>query len=373
MTSDITAIPQSAAPVASKKRLLSLDVMRGLTVAFMVIVNNGAGPESYLHLNHSEWNGITLCDLVFPFFLFIMGITTYLSLSKRNFAPSGATIRKIVKRTLIILIIGWAIHWFSNVCHGKGLLDFGHLRLTGVLTRIALCYGVVSLLSLALSRKAMAWTTAALLIIYGAILLLFNGYENGPANVNAIVDHALLPDGLLYTKRPVDPEGILGTVPAIAHTIIGFCCGAILASREPLDRRLLRLFVCAALLIAGGFLLSGILPANKRIWSPSYVLITCGLAAALLATISWFVDERGMRRGLGFFESFGVNPLFLYVVADILGIIFGSFGVSKAIYASLFAAIGNPQLASAIYAIGLMLLTGLIGLPLYLKKIYIKI
>ena len=121
------------------------------------------------------------------------------------------------------MLIGWAIHWFANVCYGKGWLDFGHLRLTGVLTRIALCYGVVSLMALSMSRRAMGVTAAALLTVYGAILLLFNGYENDLSNVNAVVDRFLLSEGFLYTKRPVDPEGILGTVPAIAHTVIGFC------------------------------------------------------------------------------------------------------------------------------------------------------
>lgn len=111
------------------KRLLSLDIMRGMTIVCMIIVNNGGGPQSYRHLGHSAWNGITVCDLVFPFFLFIMGVTTYISLAKTGFAPSSVSLRKIFRRTVLIMLIGWAIHWFANVCYGKGWLDFGHLRL----------------------------------------------------------------------------------------------------------------------------------------------------------------------------------------------------------------------------------------------------
>ncbi len=355
------------------KRLLSLDIMRGMTIVCMIIVNNGGGPESYMHLEHSDWNGITVCDLVFPFFLFIMGVTTYLSLSKSNFAPSGKALRKIFKRTVLIMFIGWAIHWFANVCYGKGWLDFGHLRLTGVLTRIALCYGIVSLMAICMSRRAMAVTAGVLLAVYGAILLLFNGYVNDLSNINAVVDRFLLPEGLLYTKRPVDPEGVLGTIPAVAHTVIGFCCGAILMKREELDTRLMKLFVTAALLLIGGFLISGILPENKRIWSPSYVLITCGMAAALLATISYFTDVRGYKRGWSFFEAFGVNPLFLYVLGDLAGIILGVTGAKPEIYAWILGWAQIPKLASAIYAVALMLLCGLIGLPLYRRRIYIKI
>lgn len=355
------------------KRLLSLDVMRGMTIVCMIIVNNAGGPESYEHLGHSEWNGITVCDLVFPFFLFIMGVTTYISMSKRNFARSKSTIGKILKRTLMIMLVGWAIHWFANGLTGKGWLNFSHLRLTGVLTRIALCYGIVSIMALYMSRKAMAWTAVALLAVYGWLLLAFNGYDNSVNNINAIIDRWLLPEGLLYTKRPVDPEGVLGTIPAVAHTIIGFCCGAILTRRQDLNARLTLLFTTAVLLMVGGFILSWLLPENKRIWSPSYVLITCGMAAALLATLAYFTDEKGWRKQFVFFESFGVNPLFLYVVGDIAGIVLGVTGWKADIYGWLTTWIADPKLASAVFSVSLMLVVGVLGWPLYKRRIYIKL
>lgn len=358
---------------SQNKRLTALDVMRGITIVGMIIVNNAGGPESYSALRHSDWNGLTPCDLVFPFFLFIMGITTYLSLAKSGFRATGGAMRKILRRTLTILLICWALHWFDNVCSGRGLLDFGHLRLTGVLTRIALCYCVVSVLALYASRRAMMWIAAALLAVYGAALLLFNGYANDLSNVNALVDRALLSTGHLYTKRPVDPEGLFGTIPAIAHTIIGFCCGALLRSGQPLGERLLRLMVAAVLLMVAGYVLSALLPVNKRVWSPSYVLVSCGMAAAMLATLSYFIDMRGAGHWFEFFRAFGVNPLFLYVGSEALAVVIGSTGAKTVIYSAITTAVPDPKLASAIYSVGLMLLMGLAAMPLYRKKIYIKI
>ena len=372
MNETLAAPAPAAVKPYSSSRLLSLDLMRGLTIVCMIVVNNGGGSENFTQLEHSDWNGITVCDLVFPFFLFIMGITTYLSLSKRDFRADASTVKKIVTRTLGILVIGWAVHWFSNICYGKGA-GLDHLRLTGVLTRIALCYGIVSLMAVTMSRRAITITAILLLGIYGYLLLNFNGYVNDTTNINAVIDRFLLPEGHLYTRRPVDPEGVLGTIPAVAHTIIGFLCGAIIKSKDSLDGRLVRLFVTSALLMAGGFLLSLILPCNKRIWSPSYVLVTCGMAACLLATITWAVDGKGMRRGTEFLEIFGVNPLSLYVLSGVLGIILGATHWKHAIYDSLEAMMPDPRVASLIYALSLMLLVGLIGYPLYKKRIYIKL
>lgn len=358
---------------SSPKRIMALDVMRGLTIVLMIIVNNAGGPESYQQLQHSEWNGMTLCDLVFPFFLFIMGITTYLSLAKEGFKASSEIIRKILRRTVIILIICWALHWFDNVCDGKGWLDFGQLRLTGVLTRIALCYCIVSIMALYLSRKAMVISAGLLLIAYGWLLLTGNGFTNDLTNINAVIDRAMLPEGHLYVKRPVDPEGLLATISAVAHTIIGFCCGYLLKKKTPLESKLLSLFIFASLMIAGGLLISIFMPLNKRIWSPSYVLVSCGIAAALLSVLSFFIDLKGYRKAFVFFESFGVNPLFLYVLSEALATVIGYSGVKESVYGLLHSLIHDPYLASAAYSIILALVLGIIAYPLYRKKIYIKI
>lgn len=354
------------------KRLLSIDIMRGLTIVFMIIVNNLGGPDNYLHLEHSEWNGITMCDLVFPFFLFIMGMSTYISLSKRDFKSSKSTIIKIVRRAVVIILIGWAIKWFANICKGYDVFDFSHFRLTGVLPRIGICYGIVALLAVYVNRKAMAWIAAALLIIYGGMLLMFNGYENDSTNINAIIDQALLGKEHLYWT-PVDPEGLLGTIPSVAHTIIGFCCGTIILKKESLDSRLVQLFVVGAILSILGFIFSGILEPNKRIWSSSYVLTTCGLAAILLATISYFTDIKHYGKWFTFFEAYGVNPLFMYVLGSLFGVILGTSGATDAIYDWALTWLPNPKFASMLFSVALALFTYLFAYPLYRKRIYIKI
>lgn len=354
------------------KRLVSLDIMRGMTIVCMIIVNNLAGSDNYIHLEHSAWNGITVCDLVFPFFLFIMGTTTYISLSKRGFTPSSSTIKKIVRRAIVIILIGWAIRWFAYICQGRDIWDFSNFRLTGVLTRIGVCYGIVALMAIYISYKGMAWIAAVLLVVYGALLLLFNGYANDSTNINAVIDELVLTRAHLY-RTPVDPEGLLGTIPAVAHTIIGFCCGAILLKKEPLETRLTKLFVIGTVLSILGFIISGILAPNKKIWSSSYVLTTCGLAAILLATIAYFTDVKHYGKWLTFFEAFGVNPLFLYVLGSVFGVVLGATDATDAIYAWTLTWLPDPKFASMLFSVGLTLFTGLFAWPLYRKRIYIKI
>ncbi len=356
------------------KRLLSLDVLRGITIVGMIIVNNSGGRDSYAMLRHSEWNGLTPCDLVFPFFLFIMGVTTYLSLAKNGFKPTAGCLQKILKRTLLILLVGWLLHWFENGCAGKGWLDFSHLRLTGVLTRIALCYCVVSVMALFMSWRAVALTGAVLLTLYGVLLCMFNGYAYDLTNVNAIIDRTLFGAEHLYTKKPVDPEGLAGTISAVAHTIFGFCCGMLIKKRIPLESRVIQLFVAGFVALCVGFLLSWELPLNKRVWSPSFVLVTCGLAASLLGVLIYIIDMHHHRRAwITFFEVFGVNPLFLYVFSEVVAVVASATGAKQAVYAALTDVVPDTYLASAIYAIAFALLAGVAGYPLFKKHIYIKL
>lgn len=369
MNTAATIIPMKA----SKSRIAALDIMRGITIVCMIIVNNGAGPENFFQLNHSEWNGLTLCDLVFPFFLFIMGITTYLSLSSGGFKADGHTIAKIMRRTVTILLICWALHWFENVCKGHGLFDFGHLRLTGVLTRIALCYCVVSLLALSCRAKTLVAITIALLTAYGVMLFYGNGYVNGPENINSIVDRFLLPEGHLYTRRPIDPEGLLGTIPAIAHTLIGFGFGAIIKRPTPVGSRIKLIAVAGLFLLVAGLLMSLSLPLNKRIGSPSYVLTSCGCAAMVLAALIALVDQRGIVKPFAIFRAVGANPLFLYVAAEALAAVVSATGAKDAVYAAISTLLPYPKAASLCYALLFTSLFCLAAIPLYRRRIFIKI
>ncbi len=235
--------------------------MRGATVIAMIIVNNA----DTLHLtapafHHSTWNGITLCDLVFPFFLFMVGITT---------ALSRPPLTKILRRTLTLLLIGWAL----------SLIESGTLRLTGVLPRIALCYLLAALLHRYCRTRTLIIIATALLLAYSALLLLAGGYSPTESNILSIVDRALLGASHLYTKSPIDPEGLLSTCAALAHTLLAVILWRTSATRPT------RLLLLALTLTLTGVALTPLLPLNKRIWSPSYALLTCGLAAATLATL----------------------------------------------------------------------------------------
>lgn len=355
-----------------KQRLLSLDVLRGITVAGMILVNNAGGRMSYAPLRHAAWNGLTPCDLVFPFFLFMVGISTYISLNKFQFQPSPQVMRKIGKRTLLILCIGWAIGWLDHICAGD-FLPFAHLRILGVLQRIALCYGVVSLIVLYVNHKWMPALAVVLLTAYTYILCTSNGYACDETNILAVADRAIFGEAHLYAKSPIDPEGFVSTLSAIAHTLIGFCCGYILVKMQPIEKKVLWLFLTGGVLAVTGLLLADALPLNKRIWSPTFVLVTCGLASLLLAALMYIIDMQGKQRWCRFFVVFGVNPLFLYVLSEVVAIVMGNFGWKASAYEGLLSLVPDECLASLVYALCFMLAMGGVGWPLYRKKIYIKL
>jgi predicted acyltransferase len=343
-----------------------------MTVVGMIIVNNSGDKLSYEYLRHSTWNGLTPCDLVFPFFLFIMGISTYIALSKFHFQASGQVVRKILRRTIIILCIGWAIHWFEFICDGD-FFPFAHLRLTGVLPRIALCYCAASFVALYVRHKYIGWLIGGLLVVYTLLLYIGNGYAADSTNLLAVVDKAVLGTDHLYHKSPIDPEGLTSTLSAIAHTLIGFCCGMIIFSKKGLEQKIIKLFVVGFILMACGFVLTEALPLNKRIWSPTFALVTCGLASMLQALLLYFIDMKEKKDWTRFFQIFGVNPLFLYVFSEVVAVVVGTFGIKTAVYDGIHSLITDPYMASAIYAVAFTLIMGTCGYPLYKKKIYIKI
>ena len=358
--------------MASSQRLLSLDILRGITVAGMILVNNGWG-ESFEMLGHSKWNGMTPCDLVFPFFLFIMGISCYLSLVKSEFKPSPQVIRRIVKRTVLLFVIGLFINWFDHAIEGD-LLCFGHLRIWAVMQRIALCYGIVSLFALFCNHKYTLHTIVGLLVIYTAIIVLGNGYEyDADVNILAQADLKLFGYDHIYHKSPVDPEGLMGTISSVAHVLLGFYCGMLIRKRETVEQKVIALFVVGAIGVIGGYLLSYGLPLNKRIWSPSYVLMTCGLASLLQALLMYVIDIQKKSGWTTFFHVFGVNALALYVSSELLAILLKNIGVSEVVYNGMHAVIPALKWASLAYAIYFVMLNFAIGYVLYRKKIYIKL
>ena len=357
--------------MSSSQRLLSLDILRGITVAGMILVNNGWG-ESYEMLQHAKWNGLTPCDLVFPFFLFIMGISCYLSLVKSEFKATPKVLRRIIKRTVLLFAIGLFIHWFDNALSG----DYGlaHLRIWAVLQRIALCYCAVSLFALFCNHRYTLPVAALLLVIYSAILIFGNGYaEDADINILAQTDLRLFGYEHLYHKSPVDPEGLLGTISSIAHVMLGFYCGQLIRKKESVEQKVIALFVVGTVLVVAGWLLSYGLPLNKHVWSPSYVMVTCGLASLLQALLMYVIDIQQKKGWTTFFHVFGVNALALYVSSELLAILLGNYGISETVYGWIHAVVPPLKPASLVYAVYFVLLNFAIGYVLYRKKIYIKL
>lgn len=374
-------------------RLKSLDIMRGLTVALMILVNNG-GKYNYSILVHSRWNGLTPCDLVFPFFLFMMGMSTFLSLKKNDFKPSPAIYKKIAKRTLLLFLIGLGINWFDMICSGNGL-DFAHLRIWAVLQRIALCYGIVSLLAVTVNHRYFVHIIIGLTVIYMGILVFGNGYAyDSTVNILAQVDARLFGIDHLYHKSPVDPEGLLSTLPSIAHTMIGFlCCKYISVAGQDVMLKIRFLKIAGLVMLTLGFFLSLIgFGINKRIWSPSYMFVTCGFAAWVLSLLIQWIDKKSSTENLAeatatvmeskkkaenpiasLFIAFGMNPLFLYVMSEFLGIVFGAYGIKDIILESLRSFIHNEYLTSLTYAIFFVAIHAIMGIWMHHKKIFIKL
>lgn len=389
----------------TNKRLLALDILRGVTIAGMILVNNpGSWGHIYAPLRHAEWIGLTPTDLVFPFFMFIMGISTYISLKKYNFEFSHAAALKILKRTIVIFIIGMAIGWFSRFCYywssapedlsfGENLWasvwTFDRMRILGVMQRLALCYGATAIIALTLKHRYIPYLIVTLLLGYFILLIFGNGFAYNETNILSIVDRAILTPAHMYKDNGIDPEGVLSTIPAIAHVLLGFYVGRLMLDGNKsedrasfLNSQLITLFLAGVILTFSGFLLSYGCPISKKIWSPTFVLVTCGLASSFLALLIWIIDVKGYKKWCTFFESFGVNPLFMYVLGGVLSILFGSIsfpwdGGSISIHGFLYNKLLTPVLgelnASLAYALLFVAINWCIGYQLYKRKIYIKI
>ena len=383
----------------NNQRLLALDIMRGITIAGMILVNNpGSWDSIYAPLRHASWNGLTPTDLVFPFFMFIMGISTYISLKKYEFKWSKATARKIIKRTLVIFAIGLAIAWFSMFCRtwnslsgeeisfwsrlGQSVWTFDHIRILGVMQRLALSYGAAALIAILMKHKYIPYLIAVLLLGYMCLLLFGNGFEYNDTNILSIVDRAVLGINHMYKDNGIDPEGLLSTIPAIAHVLIGFSCGKLLMEVKDIHDKLLRLFLIGTVLTFSGFLLNYGCPINKKVWSPSFVLTTCGLASSFLALLIWIIDVKDKKTWSRFFESFGINPLFMYVTGAVFSILLGNIqfsygGENISLHGFAYSKVLQPLLGDYLGSLAFALLfVGLVwsvGYVLYKKKIYIKI
>ncbi len=385
--------------MASKsQRVLALDILRGITIAGMLLVNNpGSWGQLYAPLEHAEWIGLTPTDLVFPFFVFVMGVSMYFSLKKYQFTLSGKLLWKIVRRTLILFCIGWAVGIFARFVYGLSgdktvseiVENLDTLRALGVFQRLALVYFVGSMTAVLLKHKFIPWLIVVILGAYALILGLGNGYEFSLDNIIAKIDLAVLGEKHLYTDTvggvtlPIDPEGLLSTLPCVAHVLIGFMVGKMITETHTNADRISKLLIPGFVLMLCGWLLSYGIPVGKKMWSSTFVMITCGLAMSVLALLIHVVDVKGRKRWSRFFEAFGVNPLMLYLCGTVLAILFGAIpigydaeGAKITIHSVVYDGLGNvfsAKTASCLYAILFVCLNWVVGYVLYKKKIYVKI
>ncbi len=387
-------------------RLLSLDVLRGITIAGMMLVNNpGSWSYVYAPLAHAPWDGLTPTDLVFPFFVFIMGVSMYLSYKKMDFRLSKDSFVKLTRRSVLLFLIGLAMGYLGlsmrqyNALRSEDLAfttqlwqamsSLENLRIMGVLQRLALISFFGTLSILLVRPRFIPWLAGGLLVIYWGIIGFFDSYTLSENNIISVIDQAIFGATHMYKTPNIegvrivfDPEGLLSTLPCIAHVLIGFWAGKLMSESKDLHKKIEVLFIMGTILSFAGFLLDYGFPINKNTWSSSFVLTTSGLAALLLALLIWIIDIKGQKKWSVFFEAYGVNPMFVFVAGGVITILTSNIGFQyQGVWTSLktfaYKHMLQPALGdypgSLVFALGFVFICWLIAHYLYKKKIYIKL
>jgi predicted acyltransferase len=371
---------------SSSSRLDSLDVLRGFTIAAMVIVNS-PGSEDYVYapLEHAKWNGCTFTDLVFPFFLFIVGVSISLAYSKyiEINAPRKDLYKKIIFRAIKIYALGMLLWLYAILVGLFGHFGWDAIRWTGVLHRISIVFLICAFLYLKTNWKTQAWTGAALLIGYWILMAYIPVPGIGKPDLSGpmknwahYIDGIFLP-GYMW-QETWDPEGILSTLPAIATGISGMLVGRIILSIGDQYKKLTWLFFAGFCSYSLGELWNQFFPINKNLWTSSYVMYTSGLATMVLAAFILLNDMLGYKRWTRLGRIYGTNAITAYVISLVLGaslypVTFGGHSLSS-LFMDGFVTIGlAPKFVSFLYAIFYMLICYIPVWILYKKKIYIKL
>ncbi|WP_346860621.1 DUF5009 domain-containing protein [uncultured Draconibacterium sp.] len=368
-------------------RFIALDVFRGMTVAFMIIVNTpGNYTKVFAPFDHAFWQGFTAADLVFPSFLFVVGAAISFVMKKWETQSTSKVVLKILKRTAIIFVLGYILMYPYSIMmkpHVYGIFPaFSQTRIMGVLQRIALAYGIVSLMFYFFKPRTIAWTSIAILILYWPVLaFLGSGPDPLTMQTNAVLklDTWLMGAGHLWVGDgyPFDPEGILSTIPALVTVISGVFVGKYVQSNGRTYEGLAKLFMVGFACFVVAYFWDFSFPINKKLWTSSFVLHTTGLNCMLLAVVIYLLDFRQMNLGVYFFQVFGRNPLFLYMLSMfgallLMMIPFQGTSLQGWLYENIFSYAGE-YLGSFLYAIVFMLINWLVGYILDRKKIYIKV
>ena len=363
-------------------RLVSLDLFRGLTIAAMIVVNNpGTWSHVYPMLRHAEWHGITFTDWIFPFFVFIVGISITLSLSRRMETGDNSTrlLFKIFRRSIVLFLLGLIFYLFPH-------FKLETMRIPGVLQRIAVVYLVCAILFLKTSWRMQIVLTGFILLLYWFLMAVIPVPGVGPANLEPATNLAARLDVLLLKghlwKPDSDPEGILSTLPAIGTGLLGMLTGHWLRRKIEDAVRTVWMFVFGIAGIVLGSIWGWFFPINKNLWTSSYVIYTAGIALLVLAAAYWLVDVKGYKRWTTPFIAYGANAITVYFishcVASLLLVIQvktgdGTQSLHGWIYQHLCLSWLSPVNASLFYALTFTLIWLIPLWVLYRKRIFIRI
>ena len=377
----------------TRERLLSLDVFRGATVAAMILVNNpGSWAHIYPPLRHAEWNGCTPTDLVFPFFLFIVGvsITFAMQSKKADRTQHNKLLWKAGKRALILFGLGLFLAVFPRV-FTEPLSVWSNVRIPGVLQRIALVYLVAVFIYVKSSDRKIVWVGIALLLFYWVLMKFVPVPGIGPANLEkasnlgAWLDRAILTEAHLWkSSKTWDPEGILSTIPAVVTTIMGILTGSFIR-RKDLDSptKVSWLLTAGVIAVIAGLVWDLHFPLNKSLWTSSFVLYTGGWALLLFGICYWLIDVQGYRKYTTFFVVYGMNAITVFFLSGLIPRILGmikvdvgngeSVGLQTWLYQSYITPYFSPMNASLLYALLFISAWFCILWVMYKRQIFIKV
>lgn len=368
--------------VKSTGRLVSLDIFRGITIAFMILVNTpGSWKYVYPPLRHASWHGCTPTDLVFPFFLFIVGVALWFSMKKYGQEINSRSLFRIFRRTVTIFALGLFLTIFPHFAR-----DYSSLRIMGVLQRIAVAYCVAAIICLSVNRDYLWIVIAVILLAYWAMLAFMGGADpySLDGNIAAKMDALILGEKHLYKGFgvPFDPEGLFSTLPAICTVLIGYYTGELLGKGPASWKTALKLLLLGASSTGLGLLWSIFFPLNKPLWTSSYVLYTAGIAMGLLSFIYLISDIWKLKKLGTFFLVFGTNAIFAYFLAGIWTRIMLNVKINSGhtemtlytwIYEKIFVPVAGNMNGSLMFAIFQVLIIWLFTLILYRKKIMIRL
>jgi predicted acyltransferase len=367
----------------NQNRYLSLDVFRGMDVALMIVVNSLGSSNTYSPLLHAQWHGFTLTDLVFPTFLFVVGNAMSFSQAKYEAAGEGSFIVKVLKRTLIIFLLGYLMYWFPFVAQNAAgewvFKPFESTRVFGVLQRIALCYAIASLVIHYFKIKGALLFSVIALVLYRIILFEF-GDLTLEGNAGTKLDLWLLGAGHLYHGEGVafDPEGLLSTLPATVNVIAGYVAGMFLQRSGKNYETIAKLLMVGAVLLLMATWWGLMLPINKKLWTSTYVLHTVGIDLMVLAVLVFIIEIAQLNKWTYFFEVFGKNTLFIYLLSEVFVILLWTFSVGDSdlygwIYKNVFQSWAGDYNGSVLFALWVMLTCWVVGYWMDKKKIYVKV